>query len=73
MINRLLVLLACPNTILQPAIKILEFFRHLADEDIGFSTDNLQRLSPTVQELEPLGQAHADAWISYWKRKGLFA
>ena len=59
---------------LQPAIKILDFFRGLGKgARIVFATDELQKRSAAVRKLDPIGKEHAEAWVAYWRAKELFA
>ena len=75
-------------TCVQPAIKLLEFFRALAQgdhaiRDLGidateaagmtnFSTTKVQQVSPTMASMRAIGEIEADAWIRYWISKGAF-
>lgn len=70
----------------QPALKIPEFFRGItitqaraasvnnATMEAGgvpqYATGKLQQYSPSFGALEPLGEAHARAWVAYWKKQG---
>jgi hypothetical protein len=74
--------------VLQPAIKLLEFFRGLAhadttilhsggkDSESGglpkFDTKKVQSISPTINRLEPIGAKDAERWVRYWNAAGLF-
>lgn len=65
---------------LQPAIKLLEFFRGLAfaehrptTESGGlsvFSTKKVRGSSATMRELEPIGSHDVRKWVKYWKAVG---
>ncbi|OAX39503.1 hypothetical protein K503DRAFT_689488, partial [Rhizopogon vinicolor AM-OR11-026] len=64
-----------------PAIKLIDFIRHIAQSDIGgtpeaggipFATGVAQRVSPTMKELEPLSAADATQWVNYWAAVGMF-
>ncbi|KAG2140138.1 putative aminoadipate reductase [Suillus clintonianus] len=71
-----------------PAIKLLDFMRFMAQSDIvirasgemrseaggftPFSTAIAERVSPTMQELEPLSSADAAQWVDYWAAMGMF-
>ena len=35
-----------------------------------YDTAKLRQLSPCTDTLAPVGAAHAQAWVGYWKRKG---
>ena len=73
----------------QPAIKLLEYYRGLAESEQRcarvakilpietggwpvFSTKRIQQYSPSLRDLEVLGEAHAEAWIGYWKQISFF-
>ena len=72
----------------QPAIKLLEFFRALARGDqairspgvgiteaagmTNFSTTKIQQVSPTMANMQAIGEVEADAWVGYWISKGAF-
>jgi hypothetical protein len=72
----------------QPAIKLLEFFRALAQGDeairklgisvteaagmANFSTAKAQRVSLTMKNMQAIGEIEADAWVGYWMSKGAF-
>jgi hypothetical protein len=74
--------------LLQPAIKLLEFFRATANADealrsgqllgkesggmADFSTKSAQSVSQTMRELPSIGAEHVDMWVKYWKSAGLF-
>lgn len=61
-------------SVCQPAVKILDFFRALGDgPPVEFATDKLQKASAAVRGLGPVGAEHAQAWVAYWRAKGLFA
>lgn len=32
-----------------------------------FSTKRIQLYSPTLRDLDVLGETHAEAWVRYWK------
>ncbi|KAH0828782.1 acetyl-CoA synthetase-like protein [Lanmaoa asiatica] len=71
-----------------PAIKLLEFFRVLARGDqairssgvdttesagmTNFSTTKVQQVSPTMANMQAIGEVEADAWVGYWISKGAF-
>ena len=69
--------------LLQPAIKLLDFFRGMAianryrpaSENVEaggapvFSTLKLEASSRTIQKLLPLNENHAGSWVSYWESK----
>jgi hypothetical protein len=73
---------------LQPAIKLLDFMRFITRSDTAlrasgdlsseaggftpFATGVAQRVSPTVNELEPLSSADAVQWVDYWEAVGMF-
>ena len=75
-------------TCAQPAIKLLEFSRALARgdqaiRDLGmdateaagmtnFSTTKAQQVSPTMANMQAVGEIEADAWVRYWISKGAF-
>ncbi|EKM51563.1 uncharacterized protein PHACADRAFT_212203 [Phanerochaete carnosa HHB-10118-sp] len=61
-----------------PALKLIGFFRGLVAARLGsgdradslpFATDELQRSSPTMCELQPLSEEHARMWVRYWKSR----
>ena len=67
----------------QPAVKILPFLRGVSEaaRSVGrnaveaggipsYETRKLQQYSPSMKNLEPLGDAHASAWVAYWKQSG---
>ncbi|KAJ3776028.1 putative aminoadipate reductase [Lentinula raphanica] len=67
-----------------PAAKIIDFMRAIAEsskkradrnsEALGtaiFSTDNIQRLSKRMRNLEPIGHHEAELWVRYWVQCGL--
>jgi thioester reductase-like protein len=72
----------------QPALKLLDFFRHQAQADVtvraagaihgeasgltALSLTKVQQASRTMRELEPLKGADVGRWVGYWKSKGLF-
>jgi hypothetical protein len=67
--------------VLQPAVKILDFFRGLvkveSDEDVEtsgtvLSTEKMQVISQRVRILEPIGLEDVTAWVRYWNSKELF-
>lgn len=74
--------------LIQPAIKLLEFFRSLArgdqairNPDIGvteaagmtnFSTTKVRQVSPTMANMQAIGEVEADAWVGYWISKSAF-
>jgi hypothetical protein len=71
----------------QPAIKLLDFMRFITRSDTAlrasgdlsseaggftpFATGVAQRVSPTVNELEPLSSADAVQWVDYWEAVGM--
>ncbi|CAA7265482.1 unnamed protein product [Cyclocybe aegerita] len=71
-----------------PAIKLLEFFRSVAQADASLrqegdpnvescgltplSTMKAQEVSRAMREVSPLGRADAELWVKYWKNAGLF-
>ena len=73
---------------LQPAIKLLDFMRFITRSDTAlrasrdlsseaagftpFATGVARRVSPTVNELEPLSSADAVQWVDYWETVGMF-
>ncbi|KAF9244919.1 putative aminoadipate reductase [Melanogaster broomeanus] len=73
----------------EPAIKLLDFFRALAQQDtmirqsgrpdaeaVGFTdlmTDTAQRVSKTMRELEPLSPSDVKRWVDYWESVGMFS
>ena len=72
---------------LQPAIKLLEFYRDMARHEevtqsetqvgeagmVDFSTAKAQRVSKSVAHMQLLGDLDARAWVNYWSSKGLFS
>ena len=74
--------------ILQPAIKLVDFFRFIskatrhqsahgeAREEAGgstlFSTEKSQKFSETMAQLPQLALPDAMSWIKYWKNAGMF-
>ena len=65
----------------QPGIKLLQFFRRLADaaaqaqgeSDLGmfdFATDKMQAASPALREAQTISDGHFNAWIQYWNGVG---
>jgi len=67
---------------LQPAIKLMDFFRSIAEsaqqsahEEAGglavFSTEKSQKLSETMAQLPELALTDASTWIKYWKNAGV--
>ena len=72
----------------QPALKLLDFFRKLVagdlqlktdgrlDVEIGglptFSISKAQDISKTVRDLKPLGCEDVERWVKYWDAMGLF-
>lgn len=74
---------------LQPAIRLLSFFRGLgaaADHATSvkgalaeaggqpvFATEKLQRLCPSITDLGPLDRQYVKAWVGYWKRTGFLS
>ncbi|KAJ3918426.1 acetyl-CoA synthetase-like protein [Lentinula edodes] len=70
-----------------PAVKIIDFLRDMAraDERIGLHqsehmeavglaplvTTNIQRISPKIATLSPLGKYDAELWVRYWVISGL--
>ncbi|RDB20292.1 Non-canonical non-ribosomal peptide synthetase FUB8 [Hypsizygus marmoreus] len=71
-----------------PAIKLLQFFRGLAqanDEDVrlgtkgeeiggfpAFATEKMRELSATIRDIDQLGADDARAWVGYWRDAGFF-
>ncbi|GJE92597.1 acetyl-CoA synthetase-like protein [Phanerochaete sordida] len=68
-----------------PALKLLRFFRSIAasradkmsraadDHDsagLTYATAELQRSSVAMRRLQPMSEAHAHAWVRYWRDKG---
>ncbi|GJE98682.1 putative NRPS-like protein biosynthetic cluster [Phanerochaete sordida] len=67
-----------------PALKLVDFFRSLAESskdgtldgadqsflDLVYDTSELLHSSPSMQQLQPMSEAHARAWVRYWKEKG---
>lgn len=61
-----------------PAVKLLDFFRHLSQADEAvlentesggfamFSTTKAQMVSTTMSELSPLTADDAGRWVKYW-------
>ncbi|EKM47999.1 uncharacterized protein PHACADRAFT_203390, partial [Phanerochaete carnosa HHB-10118-sp] len=57
-----------------PAAKILPFFRALgAGPPVAFATHRFQEACVAVRGLVPVGTEHAQAWVAYWRAKGLIA
>ena len=72
----------------QPAIKLLDFFRNLSAGDLQvttdgrldaeagglttFSTTRTQDMSKTMRDLKPLGSKDVELWVKYWDAAGLF-
>ncbi|KAF9060960.1 hypothetical protein BDP27DRAFT_1370089 [Rhodocollybia butyracea] len=70
----------------QPAIKLLPFYRNQANIDEGLgksnatamesvgltplSTDNVERLSPSLKTLKPLDDTIVHKWVKYWINSG---
>ncbi|KAF8901178.1 acetyl-CoA synthetase-like protein [Gymnopilus junonius] len=71
-----------------PALKLLEFFRHMMQADIdmqkqgvnqaetggltNLSTEKVQTLSSTMKNLPLLDESDAQKWVQYWKGVGFF-
>ena len=65
-----------------PALRILEFFRSGKDEKSPKSTEalglplldisNALQDTPSLASLAPIGQGDLDLWLTYWKRVGYF-
>lgn len=66
---------------MQPGIKLLQFFRQLADaaaqaqgeSEFGmfnFATDKMQAVSPALRDAQTISDGHFDAWIQYWTEAG---
>ncbi|KAF7973245.1 hypothetical protein HWV62_15753 [Athelia sp. TMB] len=70
-----------------PAIKLLDFFRGMAEMDTGvrrsgrtdmevglaaLSTAKAQAASRAIAEVEPIGADYAQLWVDYWASKGFF-
>ena len=72
----------------QPALKLLDFFRNLSAGDLQvttdgrldaeagglttFSTSKIRDISKTMRDLKPLGSEDVEGWVKYWDAKGLF-
>ena len=72
----------------QPAIKLLDFFRNLSAGDLQittegrldaeaggfamFSTSRTQDMSKTMRDLKPIGSKDVELWVKYWDAAGLF-
>lgn len=71
----------------QPAIKLLDFFNailararakgdcELPMDALGFAlfeTEQVQRFSKTVRELQELDADYARGWIRYWRKRHVF-
>lgn len=64
----------------QPALQILDFFRHLASASsqkqiAAISTDKcctgkLQRSSPTMRGLQRISEDHVRMWVRFWRESG---
>ncbi len=69
---------------MQPAVKLLDFFAGIAKrnsqaaeekleiDSLGLpilDTAKLQHFSATMRDIQPLGPHHAQSWIKYWKKK----
>ena len=78
----------CCILFVQPAIKLVDFFRHLSDRDLQitrdgrldaevggftlFSSSRTQDMSKTMRDLKPLGSEDVELWVKYWDEVGLF-
>ncbi|KAF5318764.1 hypothetical protein D9619_011063 [Psilocybe cf. subviscida] len=72
-----------------PAIKLLEYFRSLAQADAAvragtlrgmdcaglprFSTLKAEAASETMKNMRPIDAQHAHSWINYWRAAGLLS
>ena len=75
-------------TFVQPALKLLDFFRNLSAGDLQVTADNrlsaeagglttfltfkTQNISKTMRDLKPLGSKDVEGWMKYWDANGLF-
>jgi hypothetical protein len=39
---------------------------------VDFSIANALRVSKTMEQMQPVGEAEARAWVNYWSSVGLF-
>ena len=78
----------CRILFVHPAIKLVDFFRHLSNCDLQvtrdgrldvevtdvtfFSSSRTQDMSKTMRELKPLGSEDIELWVKYWDEVGLF-
>ncbi|KAJ7782239.1 putative aminoadipate reductase [Mycena maculata] len=63
-----------------PGLKLLDFFRHLADSSVGstdaefggisFSTNKMRSLSPVADEARSITEENVEAWVDYWRASG---
>ena len=75
-------------TFLQPAIKLLEFFRRYDDVNLSdsatqneagglpsLSTEKVQRMSEFMrpEKLQQIGDDDAKRWVSYWHSVGFLS
>lgn len=70
------------SSVIQPALKLLDFFTRLAKApgdhqseaggQASFATLKSQQSSTALDHAESLGQADVRRWVAYWKDKGLF-
>ncbi|EJD45598.1 acetyl-CoA synthetase-like protein [Auricularia subglabra TFB-10046 SS5] len=64
-----------------PVLRLLDFFRVIGGEAgagiegfTGFeylATENAQRVSPTLREMQELQSADVEKWVTYWRRSGV--
>ena len=87
-IHFLYVILTVWIIFLQPALKLLDFFRNLSAGDLQvtaddrlsaeagglntFSTSKTQNISKTIRDLKPLASEDVEGWVKYWDAAGLF-
>lgn len=56
----------------KPAVKVLDFFRDMAEgqylgaEDVIFSTDEAERLSGSLRDLGPVKEIWMEEWMKSW-------
>lgn len=70
------------STLLQPALKMLDFFRGLSSPDRGlpggasevegvmstaFDTAELQRSTANMRAMQPMTEEYARSWVKFWK------
>jgi hypothetical protein len=69
---------------MQPAIKLLDFFRTFAGAmDVAptaeaggaatFSTDKAREATQAMRDAAPISEASVASWVKFWQSKGLFA